>query len=274
MRISLAFLFLLSSNAWALGLGEIRLDSALNAPLRAQIELLSATPEELENLTISLASAETFERYGLDRPFYLQSLEFDVVRSPSGAYVNITSTSPITEPFLTFLVEATWARGRLLREYTVLLDPPTFAPPPAEETRPAVTAPERSTPTDSARIERQAPPPQPRPSVREPEPERRPTPAPPPRQEPVETERAEPPPPPPPPTPSVADEPYDATAGRDYIVQRRETLWGIASRLRPDSRLTMNQTMLAIYEANPDAFGGNINILRAGANLRIPRCPE
>ena len=179
MRISLAFLFLLSSNAWALGLGEIRLDSALNAPLRAQIELLSATPEELENLTISLASQETFERYGLDRPFYLQSLQFEVVRSASGAYVSITSTSPITEPFLTFLIEATWARGRLLREYTVLLDPPTFAPPPAAETRPAVTAPERSAPTDSGRIERQVATPQP--SVREPEPERRPTPAPPPR---------------------------------------------------------------------------------------------
>jgi pilus assembly protein FimV len=269
MRISLAFLLLLSSNAWALGLGEIRLDSALNAPLRAQIELLSASPEELDNLTVSLASADTFDRYGLDRPFYLQGLEFEVVRSASGAYVSITSSSPITEPFLTFLVEATWARGRLLREYTVLLDPPTFAPPPAAETQPAVTAPERSAPTDSARIERQAPPPQP--SVREPEPERRPTPAPPPRQEPVETERAEPPPPPP---PSVADEPYDATAGGDYIVQRRETLWGIASRIRPDSRLTMNQTMLAIYEANPSAFGGNINILRAGANLRIPSADD
>jgi pilus assembly protein FimV len=274
MRISLAFLFLLSSNAWALGLGEIQLDSALNAPLRAQIELLSATPEELENLTISLASAETFERYGLDRPFFLQSLEFRVVMSASGAYVDVTSTSPITEPFLTFLVEATWARGRLLREYTVLLDPPTFAPPPVAETRPAVTAPARSTPTDSARIERQAPPPQP--TVREPEPERRPTPAPPPRQEPVETERAEPPPPPPPPAPapSVADESYDATAGGDHIVQRRETLWGIALRVRPDSRLTMNQTMLAIYEANPDAFGGNINVLRAGANLRIPSADD
>ena len=149
MRISLALVFLLSSNAWALGLGEIRIDSALNAPLRARIELLSATPEELDSLTVSLASQETFERYGLDRPYYLQNLDFEVVESATGAYVSITSTSPISEPFLTFLVEANWSRGRLLREYTVLLDPPTFAPPPVADTRPAVTAPERTAPTDS-----------------------------------------------------------------------------------------------------------------------------
>ena len=262
IRISLALIFLLSSNAWALGLGEIRLDSALNGPMRAQIELLSASPEELENLVVALASQETFARYGLDRPYYLQDLHFEIVRTDAGSYVNITSTTPISEPFLTFLVEATWARGRLLREYTVLLDPPTFAPPAAAETRPAVTAPQRSTPADSARIERQPPP---RPAAREPDAERRPTPAPASRTEP----RTEPQP--------VADVPaasFDTSAGGDYIVQRRETLWGIASRYRPDSRLTMNQTMLAIFEANPDAFGGNINILRAGASLRIPSADD
>ena len=258
IRFSLAFIFLLSSNAWALGLGEIHLDSALNAPMRAQIELLSASPEELENLVVALASAETFARYGLDRPYYLQDLQFEIVRSDTGSYVSITSSTAMSEPFLTFLVEATWSRGRLLREYTVLLDPPTFAPPAAADTRPAVTAPQRSAPTDSARIERQ---PQPRPAAREPEAPRRPVPAPPPRTEPQ----------------PVADTParsFDTSAGGDYIVQRRETLWGIASRFRPDSRLSMNQTMLAIFEANPEAFGGNINILRAGASLRVPSADD
>jgi pilus assembly protein FimV len=266
IRISLALIFLLSSNAWALGLGEIRLDSALNGPMRAQIELLSASPEELDNLVVALASQETFARYGLDRPYFLQDLRFEIVRTDAGAYVNITSTAPISEPFLTFLVEATWARGRLLREYTVLLDPPTFAPPAAAETRPAVTAPQRSTPADSARIERQPPP---QPATREPAAQRRPTPAPASRTEARTEARTEPQP--------VADVPtasFDTSAGGDYIVQRRETLWGIASRFRPDSRLTMNQTMLAIFEANPDAFGGNINILRAGASLRIPSADD
>ena len=130
IRHLLVFVIMLSSEVWALGLGEVRLDSALNQPLRADIELLGATPEEVANLSVSLASAETFARYGLDRPFYLQDLVFDIVPSgrDDGNYIRIRSTSPMTEPFLTFLVEATWSRGRLLREYTLLLDPPTFAP--------------------------------------------------------------------------------------------------------------------------------------------------
>ncbi|MDH3954607.1 MAG: hypothetical protein OEV03_10330, partial [Gammaproteobacteria bacterium] len=261
---------MLSGNAWALGLGEIRLDSALNAPMRAQIELLSATPEELENLQVGLASQETFERYGLDRPYYLQDLRFEIVESGSsqGNYIRVTSSKPITEPFLTFLVEAMWSRGRLLREYTVLLDPPTFAPLPAEETSPAVTAPQRSAPADSGRIERQAEP-RPMPAAETPAARPRPIPAP------APAPRSEPEPAPEPkPQAGEPDLPYDATSGEDYVVQPRETLWGITSRFRPDFRLTMNQTMLAIYEANPEAFGGNINILRAGARLRIPSADD
>jgi len=154
IRHLLVFVIMLSSEVLALGLGEVRLDSALNQPLRADIELLGATPEELTNLTVSLASAETFARYGLDRPFYLQDLVFNIVQSgrEDGNYIRIRSASPMTEPFLTFLVEATWSRGRLLREYTVLLDPPTFAPQSATQAQPAITAPQRSTTTDSGRI--------------------------------------------------------------------------------------------------------------------------
>ena len=117
------------------------MESALNEPLSARIELLSATPEELDNLTIAMASADTFARYGIDRPYYLQNIEFQIIRSgrADGNYVQVRSASPMAEPFLTFLVEASWARGRLLREYTVFLDPPTFAPP-AADTAPAVIA--------------------------------------------------------------------------------------------------------------------------------------
>ena len=115
-RISLALVLLATSEVWALGLGEIRLDSALNEPFRAEIELLSATPEELNNLQIGLASAETFARYGIDRPVYLQGIQFQILRSGTadGNVIQLRSASPITEPFLTFLVEASWARGRLL----------------------------------------------------------------------------------------------------------------------------------------------------------------
>jgi len=99
-RISLALVLLLSSEVWALGLGDIRMNSALNEPLNARIELLSATSEELDNLTIAMASADTFDRYGIDRPFYLQGMQFNIVRSgrADGNYVQVRTQTPMAEP--------------------------------------------------------------------------------------------------------------------------------------------------------------------------------
>ena len=246
-RFSLLLVFLLSSEVWAIGLGDIRLDSALNEPLRAEIELLSATPEELAALEVGMASGDTFARYGIDRPFYLGDVEFNVSSGPNGPIVQLRSRAPITEPFLTFLVEATWPSGRLLREYTVLLDPPTYAPPAVQQA-PAVEAPRRAAPSDSGRIERQpAPSPQPAPVRAEPQP----------AVQPPRTSQPAPQPAPQPAQQPAVQAPFDTTSGGDYVVQRGETLWGIASRMRPDSRLSMNQTMLAVYEANRDAFGGS-----------------
>ena len=261
-RVSLALFLLLSSEVWAIGLGDINLDSALNEPLRAEIELLSPTPEELANLNVSLASAETFARYGIDRPFYLQGIEFNIVENgPNSAVIQIRSRAPITEPFLTFLVEATWASGRLLREYTVLLDPPTYAPPAVREA-PAVAAPRRATPTDSGRIDREPQPAQP---------ERRTPPAAQPRVTPPASQAPDDSYVPP---PAPGESPYSSAPAGDYYVERGDTLWGIASRMRPDNRLTMNQTMMAIFQANPEAFSNNINRLSAGASLRIPSADE
>ena len=273
-RLWLLPVLLLASQSWALGLGDIRLSSALNEPLRAEIDLFAATPEELENLTIQLSSLETFERYDLDRPLFLARMRFRLVRSGGveGNIIRITSSESITEPFITFLVEAVWSRGRLLREYTLLLDPPTFAPPPATQATQAVTAPTRTAQTDSGQIQRPAP----RPSAPAP-------PAPAPVSEPVEQAPAQSTAAAAEPAPSAAeDQPlpeleepaFDTTAPGDIVIQRGDTLWGITSRVLPDSRLTMNQMMLAIFEANPQAFSSNINVMSAGATLRIPSADE
>lgn len=259
-RIWLLPALLLVSEVWALGLGDIRLSSALNEPLRAEIELLSASPDELANIKVQLASADTFARYGIDRPHYLTQLQFTINKTgrADGNTISIRSLEPIREPFVTFLVEASWSRGRLLREYTVLLDPPTFAPPPVTESTQSVTAPTRSTPSDSGRIERPAAP--------APAPEPQAVPTPPPARSasrPAASSDAE-----------LDPGSFDGTPGGDVLVQRGDTLWGIAQRVRPDSRLTMNQTMLAIYQANPEAFAGNINRMSAGASLRIPSADD
>src|SRR5262245_47129559 len=133
MRIGLVrglvALLLLPGISHALGLGDVHLNSPLNAPLDAEIELVNATPEDLATLDAKLASKDTFARYGLDWPQFMASVTVTRDRSANGSQVlRIKSTDTVTEPFLTLLIEATWARGRLVREYTVLLDPPVFAP--------------------------------------------------------------------------------------------------------------------------------------------------
>jgi pilus assembly protein FimV len=133
MRIGLVrglvALMLLPGISHALGLGDVHLNSPLNAPLDAEIELVNATPEDLATLDAKLASKDTFARYGLDWPSFMASVTVTRDRGANGAQVlRIKSTETVTEPFLTLLIEATWARGRLVREYTVLLDPPVFAP--------------------------------------------------------------------------------------------------------------------------------------------------
>src|ERR1044072_1756595 len=100
--------------AWALGLGDIELKSALNQPFQAQIPLV-ATPEELQGLKVALAAPDMFERRGLDRPSFLGRLEFRVATNSAGRpIIQISSRESVAEPFVTLLVEASWARGRQL----------------------------------------------------------------------------------------------------------------------------------------------------------------
>src|SRR5208283_1524644 len=133
-RMMLMACLLSLSSLWpslscALGLGEIHLNSALNEPMNAEIDLIAATPDELTALRASLAGRDSFTRYGIDRPPFLSTLTFKVGKSKDGRDVLLVhSTDAIPEPFVTFLVEVNWARGRLMREYTVLLDPPVYTP--------------------------------------------------------------------------------------------------------------------------------------------------
>ncbi|MGD9339733.1 MAG: FimV/HubP family polar landmark protein [Chromatiales bacterium] len=228
--------YLMSASAWGLALGDIDLKSNLNQPFRAEITVEGANRDDVSGLTVQLASRAAFDRLGLDYPEYLQGFNLRTELRPDGnAVVIVTSSASVTEPFVTILVEAIWARGRLLREYTVFLDPPTFvapAPAPALVQAPSTATESRTTGT----VVRQPPPPAPRAA----------------------------------PAGQPAGQPFDAP-GDSYRVQRNDTLWKIADRYRPDNSVSVNQMMMAIYEANPNAFmGQNINLVRAGSILRIP----
>ncbi len=233
--LGLIALILAPGSALSLGLGEIRLNSYLNQPMSAEIALSLSSRAELDTLRVELAPLESFQRYGLERPAYFDDLRFQVrPTGPTSAVVQVTSTRPMVEPFLTFLVEARWSGGRILREYTVLLDPPVFLPAPEPEAVPAPV------PAPAPVVERPG-------AAMEPAPVGRPAPV---------------------PAPAAA---APREFGPEYgPVQRNETLWNIAQRVRPDDGLTTNQVMVALFRANPGAFDGNINRLRAGAILRVP----
>ena len=253
--------FLWPSTSWALGLGEIHLNSALNEPMNAEIDLISAGPDELTALRATLAGRDAFARYGIDRPPFLSTLTFKVGKGKGGRdALLVRSTDAIPEPFVTFLVEVNWARGRLMREYTVLLDPPVYTPdetassstPVATAAAPSAASPRRAAPAAVAAPLTDAAP-----------------------------AASSPPAAHPAPAASRSSSSSGATTqsaapinGTRYQVGQGDTLTKIARSLHADSPAAIDQTMMALYRANPDAFGGNINILRRGSVLRIPGADE
>ena len=118
-----------SGMAQALGLGELTLKSTQNQPLLAEIELLDIKDLTAAEVVPSLAPPEEFTKAGVQRPAFLNDLRFTSVINPEGKSVlRVTSTQPLSEPFVKFLVQVMWPNGRLLRDYSVLLDPAKFSP--------------------------------------------------------------------------------------------------------------------------------------------------
>ncbi len=243
---AVALLLALPSAAFALGLGDIHLLSPLNAPLNAEIELVDVAPDEV-NVQAQLASRETFARYGLDWPAYLAGVQVRTEHAADGRQViRLKSTDPISEPFVTLLVEVNWSRGRLVREYTMLLDPPLYAPAQSAVASAPVAAPSTGAATREGAIERAAP------SAPAPVEAQAATPAP------AET--------------SSSSAPSAEGAGTTHLVRRGETLSKIAATTAGASAVSARARswMVAIYQANPRAFDSNMNLLRSGAVLRIP----
>lgn len=218
--IGLLLLLTISFGLQALGFKGISVDSFLNEPLDARIGLVSIKPAEVDGLRVSLANPEAFEKAGLNRPPHLSRLQFKtLVGDNQQVFIHVTTKDSVREPFLNFLLEVAWNEDILLREYTVLLDPPS------SDVKVAETLPVSG------------------------------------KKEPEQKKSA----------PSQAPH-KEAFSSRKYgPVKRTETLWVIASRVRPDSSVSVEQMMMALLDANPDAFQhGNVNFLKQGAVLDIP----
>ena len=262
-----AVLFAVAGPVAALGLGQIQVKSRLDQPLLAEIPIISNDPAELEQLQARLASPETFRRVGLEPPTGIAAdLQFSVALDAQGnPVIRVTSAQPVNQPLLSFLVEVDWGQGRLVREYSALLDTPNTVSAPAQ---PPIQAPVAAPPNV---IEQ----PVAAPVAVEPEPASQPQP-------PIESAPAQEPQPQPtpvvaaPPQPAAPAMPAPAQVDPDQLrVQSGDTLSELAAGLAAGRDYTLDQTMLALLRANPEAFiDDNINLLKSGAVLRIPDAGE
>ncbi|MFD0737967.1 FimV/HubP family polar landmark protein [Lysobacter koreensis] len=258
LKMALAIaLALASSTAAALGLGQIDVKSRSGQPLLAEIPIVSNDPAELEQLQARLASPDTFTRVGLQPPQGIVSgLQFTVALDNSGSpVIRVTSAEPVTQPLLTFLVEVDWGQGRLVREYSALIDTPQTVSAPSQ---PAIQAPVVAPPNVIERPVQSFPPPSANatPIATQPAPSRAP-----------DTTIGVPPTPVPAATPQA---PAAAPSNEYGPVKRGESLSQVAGRLDVGGA-SLDQTMVALLRANPDSFiGGDLNQLKQGAVLRVP----
>ena len=247
----------------ALSLGDIESNSNLNQPFRGKINLLSTSVAEAKSLRIRVAPPEIFNRVGIDRPAFLNSIRFRTTVQNGRPVILVSSNQPINEPFLNFLLEVSWPNGQLLKEYTVLLDPPVLMRPDTAiaSNRAGVRAEPRRA---QGRITR--PVQQPRRAVRPQQPRRVVRAAP--RTQRAAPRRA--------PVRRAPARRVAAVAPRivNYRVRRGDTLSKVAKRLGY-SGVRRDQMMMALFEKNRRAFSKrNMNNLKAGAVLKRPSLRE
>jgi pilus assembly protein FimV len=237
---------LILSSAHAAGLGRMTVLSALGQPLRAEIELTAVSKDEVGALAAKLASPDAFSKANIELNTALLSLRFNVEQRGERQFIRVTSVQPLNEPFVDMLLELTGPNGRLVREYTFLLDPPDLRTAPAAQVAPIVvpgleadgtrtaTAPVPSTATPTSRVA---------PSLA---------------------------------APGVSQQERSTAVGSEagiseYQVRRGDTLTSIATRIKP-SGVSLDQMLVALYQSNPDAFiQKNMNRLKAGQILDLPR---
>lgn len=233
---------LYSGSALALGLGELQLQSALHQPLQGIIQLHDTEGLSPADISVSLADAAAFAQVGIDRPYFLTDLRFTPTLLGQQLVIRVESSQPVREPYLNFLVQLKRANGSLMREYTLLLDPPLYTPTPvvasssqpAPAVRPSTPAPRQVRSGSAAQSGSDSP--------------ARPAPAP--RAQPVLQ-----------PQPGAAH--YQTVAG--------DSLWSIAAATRVNESVSLQRQMDAIHALNPHAFvNGEPGRLRTGQQLTLP----
>jgi len=255
---AVALLGTLAGNpAHALGLGRITVQSALGEALRAEIDVPEITVEEAASLRVGVASADAFKAAGLEYTAAVVGVQVSLQKRPDGrSFLRLSSSRPVTEPFVDLILEASWASGRVVRDYTMLFDPPNLRQ--AAATPVAPTAPVFSRPAAPPTAGTASPPSDPS--------------TPPPAQAAARSApvaRAQPQP-----VVRKASLAAPATSGQKVTVKSGDTAGGIATQNKT-AGISLDQMLVALLKSNPDAFiGGNVNRLKSGAVLDIPAADE
>lgn len=230
-----------STSAYSLGIGDIKLRSALNENLNAEIALFATEGESSSNIQVKLASPAKFDQAGIPWSYFLSKIRFVSTTKPDGSMVvTLTSSEALKEPFLNFLLEVSWPKGIQYREYTVLVDPPASYKqkelPVVTTTRapmPVFVTPERYRNSTQAS----------RPAA-------------------VDYQ------------PSIPAAPAEPMVDEYGPVRKNDTLWKIANKVRP-AGVSTAQMAIALYENNPEAFASpNLNTLLTGQTLHVPERQE
>ena len=246
-----AALLVAGSGAQALGLGKLSVQSALGETMR-EIDITSLTPEEAASLKVRVAPPDSYRSSGIEYNPVLTSTQVQVVRNGGRTVLRVSSDRSVQEPFVDVILELTWTGGRLVREYTLLFDPPSLAKPaPVVTAQPAISA--APAPAGAASSEAV---PAPAPAVTSALPRNGNVPAP------VAAARA-------PAAPAPVVRP-PVTAASEVPVRPGDTLSKVASRTQV-SGISLDQMLVGLFRNNPDAFiDGNMNRLKAGTVLQVP----
>lgn len=228
-----------TGDAMALALGRIVVQSALGEPLRAEIEVPEITAEEASSLRVALATPAAFTAAGLQFNQALGSAQLTLQRRPDGrAYLRLSSPRPVNEPFVDLMIEASWASGRIVRDYTLLIDPPQTRAAVPVAPLPAATVPLPVRPPATASA--QALPPVLAPATRAPA------------------------------APTAAAASAAAERSSQVNVRAGDTAGRIAQANRP-ANVSLDQMLVAMLRTNPGAFiGDNVNRIKAGAVIDLP----
>lgn len=248
--VAVAVLGLWGSHASALSLGRMTVLSALGEPLRAEIDIPDINAEEAASLKTTVALPEAYQAAGIEYNPALRGLQMALQRKPDGrAFILVNSDRAMNDPFVDLILEASWSSGRIVRDYTMLFDPPnlrqaqtvTVTAPQVSSVPASVTpaqTPAASTPSASTR--------------------------------PAAPARTVPPPPPTAETPARTP----VASSKRVTIKSGDTASRIAAANKP-AGVSLDQMLVALLRRNPDAFvDGNINRIKAGAVMNVPSAEQ